>query len=157
MYRASGELTPIFFAGANYGNVYYLDPTFYTDDDFGQINSYYVTCALPTREQEQNLQLSSARKLLAYLSADVHAVGDLLITPFVNSLSNPWPVTCVRQPGLDPLFDLEWTGGNCEGQRMFFKVQPSPLPDTTDNWYSLQRFIPWFRKSAKQLARGSSH
>ena len=135
MYRQTGELTTVFFAGngatpgvGGFGNVYYLDPQSYTDDDFGQIASFYTTCALPTREMEMQFQLSAGLKLHQFFTASIEAVGNITITMFVNNLSNPWPLTCVRQPGLTPNFDLEWGGGDCaKGQRYFFKVQPSPI------------------------------
>jgi hypothetical protein len=165
MYREAGELTPIFFSGngsvlspghsgSGFGNVYYLDPASYTDDDYGQIASFYITCALPTREQEIALQLGSARKLLAYLTAYVSAVGFVTITPYCGNLSNPWPLICTRQPGLGPNFDLEWTGSCVLAQRAFFKIQPSPNGGT-DNYFKVSRFVPFFRKARFQV-RGAA-
>ncbi len=168
MYREAGELTPVFFAGngsvfppgfsgPGLGNVYSLDTSLHTDDDYGQIISWYTTCALPTHDQEVQLQLGSALKLLPYLTGYIAALGNLTITVYANNLSNPWPLVCLRQPGLNPNFDLEWTGGNCVAQRMFFKIQPSPLVEgETDNYYNLNRLVPYFRKNRFQV-RGSSH
>ena len=163
MYRESGELTPIFFVGngitpgvGGFGNVYYLDPDFFTDDDFGQIQSYYTTCALPTREMEMQFQLGSGLKLHQFFTAFISAIGNITITMYVNNLQNPWPLTCVRQPGLNPNFDLEWGGGNCsKGQRYFFKVQPSPITGS-DTYFNVNRLVPWFKK-AKTTSRGSAH
>ena len=162
MYREPGELTACFFAGnavapgvGGFGNVYYLDPTSYTDDDYGQIFSYYITCALPTHEQEVQLQLGSALKILPYLTGYIAALAKLTITVYANNLQNQWPLVCVRQPGMNPNFDLEWTGGNCVAQRMFFKIQPSPI-EGTDSYYNLNRLVPYLRKNRFQV-RGSSH
>jgi hypothetical protein len=155
MYRTAGQLQPVFFAGAAYGNVYILNPNKYTDDDYGQINSYYVTCALPTRDQEQGLQLGSARKLLAYLTGYIQSVANVTITIYPANLQNPWPLTVTRQPGTNPNFDLENPAGNCEGYRMFVKVAPSPLLGQTDNNFFLQRLVLWFRKARMQI-RGSA-
>lgn len=154
MYRSTSDLTPVFFGGngsypigsQGFGNVYVLNPNQYTDDDYGQFNSYYVTCALPTRDQEQGLQLGAGRKLLAYLSGYIQSISNVVITAFPANLQNPWPLTCTRTPGQNPNFDLEWTAGNLEAYRTFFKIQPTPTTGT-DNNFSLQRFIPWFRKS----------
>ena len=88
------------------------------------------------------------------MTAYVQAVGNITITVYVNNLQNPWALTCVRQPGLDPNFDLEWTGGNCQAQRMFFKTQPSPITGT-DNYFNLNRLVPFFRKNRIQV-RGAA-
>ena len=166
MYRESGELTSIFFAGngsifppghagTGFGNVYSLDSNSFTDDDFGPIIGWYVTCPLPTRDQEVQLQLGAGLKLHAFFTAYVAAIGNITITMYVNNLQNPWPLTCVRQPGLDPNFDLEWGGGDCaKGQRYFFKFQPSPI-EGTDNYFNLNRMVAFFRK-ARTVSRGSA-
>lgn len=152
MYRGPGQLTTCFFSGA-FGNVYLLNPAMSTDDDYGRIGSYYITCALPTHDQEQGLQLGSQKKMLAYLSASFTCVGNVMFTIFRNKLAFPWPITFTR-PSCT-YFDMEMPGGNPEANRMFFKIQPVPLPGQTDNRYSLTRFIPFFRK-AKIPARGAA-
>jgi hypothetical protein len=162
MYRQSG-ITPCFFAGngaapvagAGFGNVYVLNPNQETDDDYGQINSYYVTCALPTRDQEQGLQLGASRKLLTYITAYIQASANVSIFLYPANLENQWPLSITRQPGQNPNFDLECTGLNCEAYRMFFKIQPSPLAGQTDNSFALQRFSPYFKKS-RMAVRGSA-
>lgn len=167
MYRAADELTTCFFAGTGltpgvggYGNVYLLNPAMSTDDDYGQIGSYYVTCALPTHEQEQGLQLGSQKKILAALNAYFTCVGTVTFTIYRNGLAYPWPITFSRPSAT--YFDMEMPGGNPEANRMFFKVQPVPLAfgqpgysNGTDNRYQLLRLVPFFRR-AKVPARGSA-
>lgn len=155
MYRSGGVLAPCFFSSGTFGNVYTLNPLKYTDDDFGQIASWYFTCALPTRDQEQGLQLGGQRKLLAYLTGFIQALANVTVTPYPANLSNPWPLSITRQPGLNPTFDLECTGLNCEFYRCFFKIQPSPLDGTSDCNFALQRLILWLRKS-RILVRGAA-
>ena len=69
MYRAPGQIQPVFFAGngqplgtANgFANVYTLNSAMLTDDDFGQINPYYLTYAFGvTHDQECAAILRSA-------------------------------------------------------------------------------------------------
>ena len=109
-----------------YGNAYTLNPAKYTDDDYGQIFPYYVTSALPDTAQEQMLQLDSGRKLLAYLSSMISSVGQVAITPLCDNLSNPWPFSVARTPGMSPDFELEWGGGSAIAHRMFFKIASNP-------------------------------
>lgn len=156
MYRGPGQLTTCFFSGM-FGNVYLLNPAMSTDDDYGQIGSYYVTCALPTHDEEQGLQLGSQKKFLAGINAFFTCVGNVTFTIFRNAyiagLPYQWPITFTRPSST--YFDMEMPGGNPESNRMFFKIQPVPLANQTDNRYSLQRFIPFFRK-AKIPQRGAA-
>lgn len=131
MYRAAGQLAPVFFAGngqapgaaAGFGNVYTLNAALEADDDYGAIASYYTTYFFVNHEQEQALQLGSHRKTLCYLTAFISGSGDVTITPLINSLTNPWPLTAARTLAASPTADLEWTGGSATGQRMAFKIQ----------------------------------
>jgi hypothetical protein len=169
MYRNPSELTVCFFAGTGatpgvggFGNVYLLNPALSTDDDYGQIGSYYVTCALPTHDQEQGLQLGSGKKLLAYLSAFFTCVGNVKFTFFRNAyiagLPYQWPITFTRPSAT--YFDMEMGAGSPEANRIFIKIQPIPVVGgegsaATDNRYQLERLIPWFRQ-AKIPVRGAA-
>jgi hypothetical protein len=163
MYRGAGVLSTVLFGGngrtygaaAGYGNVYTLNPAQFTDDDYGQIYPYYVTHAMPDSGQEMALQLDSGRKMLAYFAAMISAVGQVTITAFCDNLSNSWPLTVTRTPGTNPKFDLEWSGGNAQAQRMFFKIASSPLAGQTDNAFTLRKLTSWFKK-AKLLVRGAA-
>lgn len=155
MYRNGASLTMVFFGGngsainsANgFGNIYTLNPTKYTDDDYGQINPYYVTYFLPSPEEEQALQLDAGRKMIAYITAYVSAISNLTIQILCDRLGNPWPLSVTRQPGMNPNFDLESGGGYAQAQRMALKIYPTPAAGQTDNTFGLSRVSVWFRKS----------
>jgi hypothetical protein len=156
IYLNTSEYSTVFGAGLNnFGNIYVLNPDLSTDDDFGQIVSYYTTCPLPNHEQEQSLQLGAGRHLMPYLSAYISGIGSVVITAFFANLNNPWPLTCTRTLSLNPKFDLEWTAGSLEAQRIFFRIQPFPLPGTTDARFNLNKFTPYIRKS-RIPARGAA-
>lgn len=145
-----------FGAAASFGNVYTLNPAKYTDDDYGQLNPYYVTAAIPNATQEEQYQLGAGRKILDWLAATISGVGQVTITPLVFSLTNPWAQTCTRVLSLTPTFDLTWGGGGVQGERVFFKIASSPLATQTDNGFTLKKFIPWFRKNVRTPVRGSA-
>lgn len=151
--------------GAGFGNSYYLDPAKFTDDDYGIIGAgtgnFYTTYALWSHDLEQSVQLlGSHRKIYTYISIYVTGVGLLSVTPFVNSLGEPWvpqsavfnPVTQVwenagvpqplpsYQLSADSDHYLEW-GLNITGERVFFKISVSPLPGHTDASFSLQDVV----------------
>lgn len=165
MYRQAGQLTMTFFAGngnlfgtsAGFGNVYTLNPAQYTDDDFGQIASWYVTYAFPAADEEQALQLGSHLKMLAYFIASVAGIGQINITPLLGNLGKPSRLICTRNLSTGPAFDLEWTGASVLASRMFFKFQSSPLTGQTDNAFSLEKCIPVMRTVARMPVRGSAH
>lgn len=148
MYREVGRLSTTLFCGngqypgtdAGFGNAYTLDPAKLTDDDYGQIYPYYITYFFVNHEAEMALQLGAHRKMLSYLMAQVSGVGNITITPLVNTITNPWRLVCVRALSLDPKFDLEWAGANVTGQRMAFKVESSPITET-DNSFSLTKLV----------------
>ena len=172
MYRAPGNLSAVFFGGngappgvlPGFGNCYTLNSSKYTDDDYGQVYSSYTTYFFVSRDQEQalsymagqeRLNLGGGRKLLAYLIGYVSGVGQVTLTVQRNRLNNPSINSCVRQLAQQPNFDLEWGGGNVQAQRMAIQVASSPLPNSTDNAFSLQRLSIWLRR-AKLYARGSA-
>ena len=117
---------------AGFGELYTLDFDKYTDDDYGIIGrgtgNYYVTYAWWNHEIEEGAPgLGLHRKFYAFLSAYATGIGNLQITPYVDTLSNP--VRPLRPYGLvreNLTHDLEW-GMNVSGDRVFFKVQPKPL------------------------------
>jgi hypothetical protein len=162
MYRAPGVLSVVFFGGngqaygaaAGFGNIYTLNPAKLTDDDYGLIIPYYVTAALPSIDQEQALQLDSARKQVAYLSAMVAGTGNITVSLLCDNLQNPWALTGVRTLALNPKFDLEWSGGSCVAQRIFVKFASSPITGT-DNGFTLRKVAMWLRK-ARLMVRGSA-
>jgi hypothetical protein len=163
MYRQAGQLSAVLFCGngqapgaANgFGNVYTLDDTKLTDDDYGQIFPYYTTYFFVNHEAEMALQLGAHRKMLAYLTAQVSGVGTVTITPLINTLTNPWRFSCNRTLALDPKFDLEWTGASATGQRMAFKVSSSPIAGT-DNSFQLTKLVAAMRPNVHLPVRGAA-
>jgi hypothetical protein len=163
IYRVPGELTLTFFNGngqkpglaAGFGILYRLNPLLSTDDDYGQINSYYTTASLPSRSQELQLQLGPGLKMLTYLTASVSGIGNITITPLRNTLTNAWPYICTRLLSANPTFDLEWVGASVWCQRVFFRIQPVPVTGT-DNRFTLNKLFPFFRRN-KVGVRGSAY
>jgi hypothetical protein len=163
MYRAAGALSVVLGGGngqtpglaAGYGQVYTLNPAKYTDDDYGQMFPYYFTCAMPTSQQEQALQLGGGQKELMYLTAYVQWVGQMTVTAYPNALSNPWSLNCVRTVSQEN-FDLEWGGAYARGSRIFLKFAPIPLADTTDVYYNLQRLAAYMAPAARLKVRGAA-
>jgi hypothetical protein len=155
-----GNQQQIFFAGGNgqavgsgvcFGNIYSLDPAKLTDDDYGKIGGangpYYTTYFFTDHDQEQALGIGSDMKLVKHIHAFIAGVGQVMITPLVNSLYN-------FQPSLSPRLlvadtdasnflksDLEWTNVGLRGQRIAFRVWAQPLPGSTDVQIRLQKFI----------------
>jgi hypothetical protein len=164
MYRRAGQIVPVFFSGngtvpgtniPGTGNVYTLDVTKLTDDDYGQINPFYTTYFMPGSEQETTLQLGGGRKLLQYVAAFVSGLGNMTITPLCDTLANNWTVTVVRTLGATPKFDLECGGGSAQGQRIALKFSSSPATGT-DNSFTLQRVTAWMKPADRLVVRGSA-
>jgi hypothetical protein len=110
-----------------FGNVYILCPNSMTDDDFGQIHPYYVTYFFPSHQLEAVLGLGTQRKMLEFFQYLAEGVGQLHIEFLCNSLTNVWPLDCVRDLSLDPQFDIEHPGSNATGQRIAFKFTGLPV------------------------------
>lgn len=164
MYRQnSRQLTTVFFGGngqapgaaAGFGNVYTLNPAKLTDDDFGQIDPYYVTFFGPDPEKAQALQLTAVRLLLAYCTPFISGVGNVTYSVFCDALSNPWPLTVTRTLTANPKFAQEFGGCQAMGSRMALKIASSPLTDQTDNSFNLQ-WLQFFYKNAKLKIRGAA-
>lgn len=162
MYRVAGSLALTLGAGnsttpgtGGFGNVYTLNPAKYTDDDYGQVNSYYTTYAFVNRGAEAALGLGSHQKQLAYLLASITWVGTLNITVYPNDLDNPWPLICERNVSQNN-FDVEWGGAYARGSRFFFKVQAVPVEGQTDNQYSLTMLTAALMQSARLKVRGAA-
>ncbi len=136
IYReAGGPLFTVFYAGNGFppnavaggcGNVFALCDQKLTDDCAGQIHPYYITAAFTNAEVEQALQLGGQRKLLKYLQWQVSGTGKWTVTPLIDSLNNPWPITATLPLRADPFYDDEWGGGQASGQRFFLKFTVNP-------------------------------
>jgi hypothetical protein len=167
----------IYFGGQDFGNFYSLNPAKYTDDDYGQIFSFYTTYFFFNHDIEQNAPgLGLHRKLDTYLSAYVTGVGQIQVTPLVNNLNNPWgPIPTawdsVNQkwiPSGSPtgmplvpltlanlLNDLEWPL-NVRGLRVAYKFAPVPLAGQTDAAFLLQHLVLTAKQDAVTPVRGSN-
>jgi hypothetical protein len=144
-----------------YGNVYLLNPGYYTDDDYGQFYPYYTTYAFVDRDTEQQMDLGGGLKTVSYSFTTIAGVG--LLTPqlLYNFLNQPWSIQ--GQTGgesqyalsLQPPGDLEWSGIMAQGYRFFFRVAPIPNPagstakPTTDVKFSLSSFTLCLRKKSR--------
>ncbi len=136
IYRAvGGPLVTVLFSGngaypntvaGGCGNTFTICGNSLTDDCLGAMAPYYFTYAFTSAELEQGLQLGGQRHLLTYLQWYILGVGTQIVTPYVNTLSNPWPITSRLPLRADPTYDDEWGGGNAQGQRIFFKFEVVP-------------------------------
>lgn len=91
---SEGNKKQMFFGGADHGNLYWLNPDKFSDDDYGRIFSYYVTCAFFNHETEQTAPgLGLHRKLFEFLSLYISGVGQIKVTPYIDNLNNPWVIT----------------------------------------------------------------
>lgn len=162
-----GNVRELYFAGgtrngAAHGNVYSLDPSKLTDDDFGQIFPYYTTYAFTDHDQEQALNLGSDLHLYKKIHAFIAGVGLVTITPIVNSLYNFFPNLSQRQlvrdvdAGTFLRSDLEWTSVGLRGQRVFFRIAVQPLPGATDVQIRLQKFVVGMMKDPIATTRQSA-
>ena len=156
MYRP-GQAAPVVCLGAGIAgaNIYTLNSAKFSDDDFGQIFSYYTTYFFVSHEQEAALQVGSHRKKYQYVSAFISGVGTYTITPLAAALSNAMPATPPIVLSSDPQFDFE-SGINVETTRCAFKIAPAPLTGQTDAAFSLQKLVVNMQKSNWQPVRGSN-
>lgn len=136
IYRSVGGLLySIFFAGNGMdlgvgtacGNVFNLCDNKLTDDCLGQIFPYYTTYAFTSAEGEQGLQLGGQRHMVSYLQWNVDGIGNIKVTPLVNTITNPWPIQAVIPMRQDPQYDDEWGGGMASGQRVFLRFAAFPV------------------------------
>lgn len=164
MYRNNtGQLTTVFWGGngmpsgvgTGTGNVYTLNPAKLTDDDFGQMSPFYVTFFGPDAEKAQALQLTAVRKLLAYVTPFISGVGNVTYSVYPDALTNMWPLTVTRALTSNPKFAQEFAGCQAQGSRMALKVQPFPIPGTTDVSFNLQ-WLQFYYKNAKLTIRGAA-
>lgn len=148
MYRSAGILSLVLGGGngltpgvGGFGNVYTLNPSKYTDDDYGQVSSYYYTYAFVNRGEEQQLQVGSHQKgFIGVLATVTWPAGTMLVQVAPNNPANIWPLSCSRTVS-QPNIDLQWGYGNmiiARGSRFFLKFSSVPLEGQTDNAYNLQ-------------------
>ena len=137
IYRVpGGPLYPVFYSGNGElpglstdgcGQVWGICEGKFTDDCLGLIRPYYITAAFTGAAVEAGAGLGGQRHLVQYMQWNIEGIGRIKVTTFVNSLSNPWPISVTLPMRLDPLRDDEFGGGQASGQRFFFKLEPLPV------------------------------
>lgn len=120
-----------------FGNVYYLDPAKFTDDDYGAMTPFYTMYFFLSRDTETQLGVGSMRKLYKRVSEFVTGIGIWTVTPYAASLTNPWPSPPSVQLSLNPVEDI-YHGLNVSTERMAVKYAVTPLAGTTDVAFNLQ-------------------
>lgn len=164
--RAGNEHQLVFGGGLNaanqaFGNIYTLDPANLADDDYGAIAPYYTTYFFTDHDTEQELGLGTDLKLVKRIHAFVTGVGQVTITPIVNSLYNFMPSLTPRLLSADTnqgtllKSDLEWTPVGLRGQRIAFRISVQPLPGATDVRLRLQKFVVGMMKDPVAAFRQS--
>jgi hypothetical protein len=131
------------------GKIYQLSDTQYSDDGTA-IPCYYTTHFFPERAVEQSLGLGAHRKLFSYLTMYVEGAGNLALTTFVNSESNPQAQQPL--PLSSPCFEDLELPINVLGERVAFQV------GTTQSgaWFRLQKFNPSVRVDPWAPVRGGN-
>lgn len=149
-----GLLPTLYIGGGNgdapglspgFASIYWFNPLKYTDDDYGQVDPYYVTYFFINHEMEMALGVDLGRKLFKAFAAYISGVGILQVTPYAASLLNPYPVPPLIPFSAAPIADLGM-GLNVTSERVAFKIASIPLVGQTDNTFNLQKFIAWLRK-----------
>jgi hypothetical protein len=123
-----------------FANAYWFDSTLLTDEDYGQVVPYYTTYFFINHQAEQSMQVGLHRKLYKRYAAYITGVGQFQLTPFANSLSNPWPAA--------PLWPLNLTQGsdigdglNVNTERCAFQIASVPYIGQTDNSFNVGKLI----------------
>ena len=156
MEQPTGSLPTLYIGGGNgailgqepgFASIYWFNPLKYTDDDYGQVDPYYVTYFFVNHEAEMALQLDLGRKLFKAFAAFCSGIGTLKVTPYAASLLNPYPVPPLIPFSAAPVSDLG-AGLNVTTERAAFKIESIPIIGQTDNTFNLQKFIVWLRKDS---------
>jgi hypothetical protein len=158
MYRSVSALDVVFgsgSAGTPYGNAYSLNQFMLHDDDYGVFAPFYVTCAAPTHDQEQQYQTGSGLKVMEYLTASVDWVGQLYIQVFVNNLGNLWPIQATFSQRAVNNLDLEWSPGQATGQRIFVKFGTVPATGSVDQQFNWTTMLLAFKTNSRSPIRGA--
>lgn len=137
-----------------FGNVYSLDETLLTDDDYGQFTPYRTSHFFPSDDARGQYRLGQHRVLASYLSLYVSGTGQTAITPLVNTLTNPQedlPPYGLNDPAN---FDFEWDV-NVTGERIAWKVGVAPNTGETDNAISVQSLVVTLKKDPWSPIRGT--
>jgi hypothetical protein len=175
----------IFFGGQDFSNFYSLDFAKYTDDDYGQIFSYYTTYFFFNHDIEQNAPgVGLHQKLFNYLTAYITGVGFIQPTILANNLDNPWQTTAAEWDQINQMWvdsgsasnpfaavplvdglllnDLEWGLNIKNVARIAVKWVPTPNPagdspsPATDAAFVLTHMVMATREDKVSPVRGSN-
>lgn len=171
--RQQGNLEPMFFGGngaapgasAGFGNVYTLDSTKLTDDDYGQIFPFWTSYFFLTADQQQALTcldskgqrapIGVCRMLLQSVYAFVGGTGKINVTFFSGSLSAQWPLSVTRNLVANPVNELECGGGSTVGYHIAVRFSSSPVTGT-DNGFLLQKLTTFLKRAEHLPYRGTT-
>ena len=137
---ASGQTGIVLGCGKSFGQAYTLGPQFSTDDDYGQVSPYYVPFFFVNHELEQQFGLGSQRKLYKQITTSASGVGNLLVTPLADALTNAWPSPPAYPLPATAIAD-QALGLNVTCERMAPKISSQPLSGQTDNGFNLAKLV----------------
>lgn len=124
-------------SSGGFDNLYSLNSAKYTDDDYGQILSFYTTYFFLPKQMQQQLQMAGLN-LYNYLRMFISGIGNLQMTYFGNSLTNPWPLPPALPLPTTATQDFE-LGLNVQTERMAIEFAVTPLAGQTDAYFSLSK------------------
>lgn len=174
-----GLAKQMFMGGQAHGNFYSFSLAKYTDDDYGQIGSYYTTYFFFNHEVEQSAQnLGLHQKVYTYLAAYITGVGQIQPTALVNNLGNPWGTTATVWDAVNQVWaesgtpenpfpaiplvngvlknDIEW-GLNIKGvSRLAIRWVAVPLPGQTDAAFQISHMTVSCREDQSTPVRGAN-
>jgi len=131
-----------------------LNAAKYSDDDYGQILSFYITYFLMTPQEHQAAQMLGLN-LYEYLRFRLSGVGTVQFTFYGNDLSNEFP--------LPPTFPLPAVstqdaelGMNVVTERVAIGIQALPTNPSAslDAAFTLQKLVASGQKDAWAPVRG---
>jgi len=132
-----------------FNNLYYLNSAKFTDDDYGQILSFYTTYFFLPPDAQQQLQLAGLN-LYEYLKMFISGVGNMQLTFLGDSLTNAWPLPPLLPLPASPVQDYELSL-NVQIERMAIQFSVLPLNGTMDAAFNLSKLFVWVRPSVLGL------
>jgi hypothetical protein len=145
---------PIVFSGANAYKL--MNDQLGLDDDSGLIPAFYTTYFFAGSDDEAAKQIGSHRKMFPYLALNGEGVGQLQVTPYVNSLGNamvgtPWMTLALAGTSQ---FDLE-CGLNVLANRAAFRIAGQPASAGAPSWWQISKLIVSCRPDLMTPVRGA--
>jgi hypothetical protein len=152
---------------ASYGNAYYFDDTpnsngapgysysWGCDDDYGTVLSYWISHFFPSHMEETMFKISNYRKTFPNVTAQVAGIGTMQLTPFIDNLQNPWPLTSPVMLNAIQNYDVDFPLNVVGAERCAFKYAPSPVSGGTQAAFSLNKMIAQLRNDPWTPRRGA--